>query len=308
MVRVLTVDDEYIEQDNPDTAILAALARAPQARMLRRLELVYDMRHHPFDFEQFTQGPNQAVTEAEKEEEYPGTGMLDFLLQSPHLTNLRCFKLGFSDGSDPLGHSTMVAPFAGCTAQQVIRLLEKWPRLEELYLNTDRTDVTQLFASPKLGNLRVLQCYFQMGAYPLQTLAKNKSLRRLTHLRLHPGRETTIDLADLKAILKSPNLPCLTHLQVHMTNFGDDGCRAIIESGILRRLKELDLGYGNMTDEGALLLADCPDLNNLDELDVRRNALSATGIAALEAEGITVIADDQHAADADEYLYEVDFE
>src|SRR5262249_55870239 len=48
----------------PD-AILAALGRAPQARLLRRLEIVYDMRYHPFDFDQFLEGPNAALTEDE---------------------------------------------------------------------------------------------------------------------------------------------------------------------------------------------------------------------------------------------------
>src|SRR5207249_4356169 len=124
------------------------------------------------------------------------------------------------------------------------------------------------------------------NAYPLTALANNASLQRLTTLRLHPGREVTIDLEEMTAVLLSPHLPSLTHLQVHMTTFGAAGCLAVIRSGALRRLKILDIGYGNMTDEGARLLADCPDLKNLERLDVSRNALTAQGIAAFQATGI----------------------
>jgi uncharacterized protein (TIGR02996 family) len=309
LVRVLPFPD----------AIIAALARSPEVRLLRRLEVVYDMRYHPFDFDRFTEGPNKVLTDDEEpyeafEDEEPAA-ILPPLLESPYLTNLRVFKLGFSDSGDQIGHSTMVAPFEDCNAQQVLELLQKCPRLEELYLNTTLPGIDRLFALPALGKLRVLQYYYGMDsaynrddAYPLTTLANNTSLQRLTTLRLHAGRDATIDLAQMAAVLRSPHLPHLTHLQVHMTTFGDEGCRTIIQSGALRRLKVLDIGYGSMTDEGARLLAGCAELKNLEVLDVSRNALTAQGIAALQAVGIQVVADNQHAPDARDYLYEVDFE
>jgi uncharacterized protein (TIGR02996 family) len=46
---------------SPDAA-LASLARSPEVRLLRRLEVVYDMRYHPFDFDPFLEGPNAALT------------------------------------------------------------------------------------------------------------------------------------------------------------------------------------------------------------------------------------------------------
>jgi uncharacterized protein (TIGR02996 family) len=310
LVRVLPFPD----------GIVATVARSPQLRLLRRLEVVYDMRYHPFDFDQFLQGPAEALgSEEEEQETYEPAEVLPPLLESPYLTNLRVLKLGFSDssdGGDRIGHSTMVDPFGGCAAQQVIELLKKCPRLEELYLNTEFSGIEQLFALPRLGNVRVLQYYYGTSyarneppnPYPLTALAKNASLKRLTTLRLHPGRDATIDLDEMAAILRSRHLPGLTHLQVHMTTFGDEGCRTIIESGALRRLKALDIGYGNMTDEGARLLAACPDLKKLEVLDVTRNALTAQGIAALKATGVQVVADNQHAPGDEDYLYEVDFE
>ncbi len=307
MVRVLP---------SPD-AVLVALARSPQARLLRRLEVVYDMRYHPFDFDQFTAGPSEALTDDERGGAiYEGAAIMPPLLESPYLTNLRGFKLGFSDEGERIGHSTMVAPFEECDAQQVIELLRKCPRLEELYLNTSLPGIDRLFAGPALGNLRVLQYYYGMdyanhtpgGAYPLTALANNPSLQRLTTLRLHPGRGAMVGLAEMEAVLRSPHLPSLTHLQVHGTTFGDEGCRSIVESGALRRLEALDVGYGNMTDEGARLLATCADLKHLALLDVSRNALTAQGIAALQEASVRVVADDQHAPDVEDYLYEVDFE
>jgi hypothetical protein len=125
---------------------------------------------------------------------------------------------------------------------------------------------------------------------------------------MHAGRDGTIELEEMDPLLRSPNLPALTHLQMRMTTFGDLGCQHVIGSGVLHRLKVLDLGYGSMTDEGARLLATCPDLKNLDVIDVTRNALTARGIADLEATGIQVVADNQHEPGEEDYLYELDFE
>jgi uncharacterized protein (TIGR02996 family) len=301
----------------PD-AIVAALARSPQARLLRRLEVVYDMRYHPHGFYEFTEGPTKALTEDEEPNEpHEEAEILPPLLESPYLTNLRVLKLGFSDSGERMGHSTMVDPFGDCNAQQVIELLGKCPRMEELYLNTHLPGIENLFALPTLGNIRVLQHYYgssyamrnpPVSAYPLTALANNASLQGLTTLRLHAGRDATIELEEMAAVLRSPHLPSLTHLQVHMTTFGDEGCRTIIQSGALRRLKVLDIGYGNMTDDGARLLAACPDLKHLEVLDVTRNALTASGIAALRTTRIQVVADNQHAPEEEDYLYEVDFE
>src|SRR5262249_14067626 len=127
-------------------ALLAALARSPEARLLRRLEVVYDMAYHPFDFDEWLEGPNEALRGDEKAAEmYDAPDVLPSLVESPYLGNLRVFKFGFSDLGEQLGHSTMVRPFGSPTAGQVIALLERAPRLEELYLNTTINDVEQLF-------------------------------------------------------------------------------------------------------------------------------------------------------------------
>jgi uncharacterized protein (TIGR02996 family) len=305
-VRVLPGPEEALE----------ILARAPEIRLLRRLEVVYDMRYHP-DFGDWVEGPAHVLgIEDEEAYEMVEDGAVLGPLLAPHWCNLRVLRLGFSDDDpDDLEHSTMVGPFGDCNAERLLKLLGKCPRLEELYLNIHTDQVARLFASPALGGLRVLQYYFGVGRYrsrtveyPLSALAGNPALVHLRALRLHPGRDGRVKPKELESLLRSPNLPALEELQVHMTQDGDEQARLIAGSGILRRLKSLDLAYGNMTDEGARLLAESPDVKHLDVLNVSRNALTAAGIEALRDTGVEVVADDQHDADDEAYLYEVDAE
>ena len=198
----------------------------------------------------------------------------------------------------------------------MIELLKKCPRLEELYLNTNLVDIDALFATR--GSAISAYCNtttatttvrkaLRAARIRLRPWQTTPSLQRLTTLRLHPGRDTTIELTEFDALVRSPHLPGLTHLQVHMTNFGDEGARGIIESGILRRLETLDIGYGNMTDDGRSPAGGMSRPEALQLLDVSRNALTVAGIAALE-DGIRVVANEQHAVDETDYLYEGDLE
>jgi uncharacterized protein (TIGR02996 family) len=317
-VRTLPIPESLVE----------ALAGSPEARLLRHLEVVYDMRYHPFDFNPFFEQLNAALPEEDRidEESFymsdPGD-QLATLAGSPHLTNLRVLKYGFSDDGDRLAYSTMVNPFAS-KAATLLKLLEKCPRLEELYLNTEMRPIPSVFSSKLLGNLRVFQYYYgtnyndyrsRADPYPLRELAENRSLKNLTTLRLHPGRDATINIDQFDALVRSKNLPALAHLQVHMTTYGDEGADRIVASGALKRLKTLDIGYGNMTDEGARMLAASPDLKKLELLNVSRNALTPAGVRALRATGVRVVAEAQHGVGDDEddyearaYLYEVDRE
>ncbi len=306
--------------------LVAALTRAPETRLLRQLEIVYDMRYHPFEFDQFIEQMNEVLPDNERLDTqtfYMGDPcyLLPELIGSPYLTNLRVLKYGFSDDhKDGPSHSTMVDPFGGTTGAQVVDLLKKCPRLEELYLNTDLVNAEELFASPLLGNLRVLQLYYGMtytasyyaGPSPTSTafavLAANPALQALTTLRVHPGREGEVTLGEFDALLNSPNLPALEHLQIHTTTFGDEGANRIVASGILKRLKSLDIAFGNLTDAGVGVLAACPDLKRLEVLNVSHNALTDAGLTALQATGVVVVADDQHAAGDYYSNYSVDWE
>jgi hypothetical protein len=174
-----------------------------------------------------------------------------------------------------------------------------------------------------------MKLYHVDEPYRLSALAENPAFSRLTHLLLHPhyhkagalGEEMPPDeqegaayltLADVRAVLRSPHLTSLTHLQLRVCSMGDEGCREIVRSGILRRLKSLDLRHGRITDEGARVLADCKDLARLEYLDVERNGLTKEGIGRLKKVGIKPLkaADQLSTTEALEgqYLYEGDFE
>ncbi len=200
-------------------------------------------------------------------------GLVESLLGSPSLSNLRVFQLGKSMSAEH---------FPDVPSPLLAELIVKFPRIEELRLFAQEYNAIHLFALSNLSSLRILQVYYLNERHPLEVLAKNPDLGKLTHLLLHPFvAPTLIDLAGVRAVLHSRHLRGLTHLQLHHSDLGDVGCTEIVTSGILKRLKVLDLRYGEITDAGARILADCPDLRRLELLDIERNALTQTGIDIL---------------------------
>lgn len=250
------------------TVLGPLLCVAPEARLLRKLVLEYD------------------------------DGLVETLLDSPFLLNLRVLQVGRST-------VFVESPFLG-------ELIGKLPRIEELRLFANYNAV-HLFALSNLSPLRILQVYYFGERHPLEVLAANAALGNLTHLLLNPPVRVVplIDLTGVRAIVHSPHLRSLTHLQLHRSDLGDVGCTEIVTSGILKRLKVLDLRHGEITDAGARILADCPDLRRLELLDIERNALSQTGIDALRRVlGPALRGDNQQTAEElaeRSYLYEDDF-
>jgi uncharacterized protein (TIGR02996 family) len=221
--------------------------------------------------------------------------------ESPYVQNLRVFQLG------PDGDSCHIS------GPDLHLLVPHLPRLEELKLFAHRIEVEELFKL-KMPNLRVLYVHHLHG-YPLEILARNKSLTKLETLSfwphgLEPGDEAAyITAASFIALVRSPHLRGLRHLEVFNSDLGDEGCQAIMESGILKRLKVLDISRGRVTDEGARTLAECPDFANLERFGIAQNALGEEGIEALQATGVEILADNQYdQAQIDElgYLWEGD--
>jgi uncharacterized protein (TIGR02996 family) len=232
----------------------------------------------------------------------PGANVL---LRSPFLGNVRVLQWGEMAEDESQFNCHM-------DGETVVELVRRMPRLEELYLLAHHVGVEQLFRLD-LPQLRVLQLYHQRE-HPLEILAGNASLGRLTHLLLHPhalepGDERAyLGLPAVRAVVASPHLRSLSHLRLRLCDMGDEGCEEIVRSGILKRLKVLDLMHGRVSDRGALVLAACPDVENLELLDLTDNRLTATGIAALHARGIQVLSGDQYDGDGEEYLYNGDIE
>ncbi|HEY7155909.1 MAG TPA: TIGR02996 domain-containing protein [Gemmataceae bacterium] len=243
------------------------LYKAPESRLLREVILEYD------------------------------EGDVKRLLHSPYLGNLRIFQLGESDDASGLGsHRCEALP-------DFVAIL---PRLEKMRLFVRGYDPAKLFALPNLTSLRVLQIHNLEERHPLEVLAENAALSNLTHLLLHPhaSRDVLIGLAGVRAVIQSPHLRSLTHLQLRCSDLGDVGCTEIVTSGILKRLKVLDLRHGEITDAGARILADCSDLQRLELLDIDRNGLTQTGIDALRRVlGDKLRADDQQTAEELAFQY-----
>jgi uncharacterized protein (TIGR02996 family) len=274
-----------------------ALARAPQARLLRTLLIGTSQWHDDEDV------PYEPVPDVPNETQ----PALFPLHRSPHLGNVRVLRLGEPPEE---GGGVSYSSWCNTSFDGVLGLLKKMPNLEELYLVTHMDcRCKDLFALKTLGHLRVLQLYHKEEEHPLEVLARNPCLGRLTHLLIHPhGGGPYITLPGVRAVLRSSRLASLTHLQLRLSDMGDAGCREIVASGILKRLKVLDLKYGCVTDDGARVLAGCPDLRNLEMLELGWNWLTPAGVEALEGTGVNVQARDQSEEGDEQYLYEGDWE
>jgi hypothetical protein len=274
-----------------------ALARTREALFLQQLIIEDTAYENPGDAPTSSNDtyyqPGPDVPEGIDEFTAPA---LHALLYVPHLAGVRVLRYGdgpTSPGSDGERHGSCSA-----NGEIIHELVARMPRLEELYLYAYDVKPEALFAQP-MPRLRILRVDHETN-YPFEVLAANPTLGSLTYLLCHPHAQRPDDpdayirLDQLRAICRSPHLTNLTHLQLRLTDFGDDGVRELIASGILKRLKALDLSLGCVTDEGAKLLAACPDLKNLTSLDLCQNAIEGAGIAALEATGVQVNTQAQH--------------
>jgi uncharacterized protein (TIGR02996 family) len=282
---------DSLEAQRFTVAFTRALAKAPAARLLRRLVLSDEAYEEPSEFERGDDIPEDVY--------HP---QLHPLLKATTLGNVRVFGLGEQnsaedDAADDGGWSCHTE------GEAAVGLVKLMPNLEELYLLAHNIDAEQLFSLRTLSKLRVLQLYHN-HSYPLARLGKNPSLGNLTHLLCHPHaleEEPYIRLPAVKAVVRSPELKSLTHLRLRLSDMGDRGAREIVESGVLKRLKMLDLRHGCITDKGARALADCPDLPHLELLVLTHNCLTDAGIAALRATGVKLDAKHMWTPSGDEY-------
>jgi uncharacterized protein (TIGR02996 family) len=309
-------------------AFAQAIAAAPEARFLRELRVFSEARY--YDRDAGDQPPPRVARPPGVSEHWE---LLE-LIGAPCLRNLRVFQMGDSDGKPP------EYGWGDCHtyARGVEHVVAGMPRVEELHLLCKSYSPERLFALPNLTRLRVLRVY-HLGVsssqgerrryeYPLDALAANPALSNLTHLLFHPhrpeyhhdayderertGRQLSfLPLSQVRALVRSPHLRNLTHLQLRLSDMGDAGARELIDSGALSRLRWLDLRHGCVTDEGARLLAACPDARRLAHLDLSRNAVTAQGLTALQAAGVPARAESPLTArelSGQQYLFEDDGE
>jgi uncharacterized protein (TIGR02996 family) len=258
-----------VNEGTLEANLTTSLVEAPQARLLKELAVGY----FPVD-------------------EYRTPDDVDpmpILLGSKNLTNLRVLQLGTTEGfadsqSEPRAYNTRWELYnAGDPLWDWIATL---PHLEELYLECRTQHTERLFGLSTFGNLRILQVNLS-DHYPLDVLARNTGLQKVTHLSFQPlacdrdgAPEPYLHLEHLTALTRSANFPALTHLRFQKSDAGDAGVRALLDSGLLRRLKVLDLAMGTITDAGVELLIEA-DLGTLEVLDVSANAITAAGLRRL---------------------------
>jgi uncharacterized protein (TIGR02996 family) len=281
-----------------DRDLADALATASEARLLRRLVLGWLPNHH-----------------YESPDDLAPLDVIEVLGRSRTLSNLRTLFLNTMHGFEPDQDEGMIVYNSRhelyLAAGSVWDWIATLPRLEELSLACPTLSTGQLFTLPNLTNLRVLQLYWT-DDYPLDVLARNPALGRVTHLACHPLAPDRDDEGmaylqawHLAAVAHSPHLRALTHLRFQKSDAGDEGVRSLIQSGMLARLKFLDLAYGTITDVGAGLLSEA-DLGSLEVLDVRDNSISSEGRRQLGLalkRKLTLRMENQHDPDDREWLF-----
>jgi uncharacterized protein (TIGR02996 family) len=303
---------------NLNMALAQALATDPAARFVRELQ-IHDQCNGYYGGRESEQ-PSPRVKTPKGHDRH---SELFELIGSPLLANLRHFQMG---GEIP-------PPDGQCDCHTYAPGLEhvvaSMSRVEVLDLYCKSYESAALFKLPNLTHLRELRVYHLGGrawgrrryGYALDVLAKNSALANLTHLLFHPHcaeglgedglYQSYLPLAQVKLLVRSPHLKKLTHLQLRLSDMGDDGIREIITSGILKQLRWLDLRHGCVTDEGANLLVACPDAKRLERIDLSRNTVSAKGLAALRKAGVNAVVNNpltQNELNGREYLREGDFE
>jgi uncharacterized protein (TIGR02996 family) len=283
------------------------LGRAPVARLLRVLvcqgdEVAAVFRYQP--------GPDIPTGDPER---YFSFRPCEVLANHPVVRNLRVFRYG--QEVDPEEDTYQ----AGTQYDRLAPLVASMPRLEELYIfghiymdDEMWQDMHAILSLPTLANLRIYQ-HYHGTTYALESLVSNPALGQLTHLLIFPhsfsrtfdpahlgtndwieGREgPALHRDNVRAVLTSPHLRSLTHLQLRCCSGGDAMVQDIASSGILNRLEVLDLRHGLITDQGAKSLAQCPETRNLELLDLVNNRLTAAGIAELQSAGIRFRAERQ---------------
>lgn len=254
----------------------------PELRFLRRLTIESNAYEEPADannipaYVDSTYQPGPDIPADATSEDV----VWHLLAKFPHFGGLRVFHLGNKHGEnfdDSESCST--------TGEMAHHFVKQMPNVEEIYVLAHRVDANKLFALP-MPQLRILQLYHSTS-YPLEKLAENKSVTKLTHLLCHTHAVEVDDDApyihtkQLRAICKAVHWTQLQYLLLRITDFGDEGAKEVVKSGILNRLKVLDLQFGCITDEGAKALANCPDIKHLDRLNLNDNAMTAVGVERL---------------------------
>jgi uncharacterized protein (TIGR02996 family) len=300
-----------------------AIVKNPNLRFLQSLQIesmAYEYEEGP-DVPSYADGTYKPGPDTQ---DAPNSDIVAWhlLVKFPHFASVRKLHLGNSYSSTETYIDSDQCHMDGTYAYHY---LKQMPHVEEITLMAHRVDTNKIFALP-MPNLRFLQVDHGLR-YPLDKLAANKTITKLTHLICWPhaleddedgdddgeaGVKAYLRLKHLKAICNA-KWPDFEFLRLRCTDFGDKGAEEIVASGVLKRLKHLDLELGCMTEAGAKALAASPDLKHLEFLSLSQNAIPNEGQNLLKKAFPKVKLEAQHNevppfTDYVEYLYHGDME
>jgi Ran GTPase-activating protein (RanGAP) involved in mRNA processing and transport len=155
------------------------------------------------------------------------------------------------------------------------------PHLTELVL--DENDIGPAGAEfiatrmPNLTTLHLRYCGIEDEGYTL--LAASTTLPNLREL--HLDGNFAEEAQSIIALVNSPVVANLTHLDLSGTRGGIDVITAIAQSTALSKLRCLNVATNQLGDEAAIALAQSTTLMNLTWLDVSNNEIGPDGIKAL---------------------------
>ncbi len=302
-----------------------AMVKAPGLQFLQALLIDTEGSEYPAgsrvpDYADGTYEPGADIPEDADEQ----TVAYHVLSRFPHFASVRRFRLGGADS--PKGDPFTDIDQCHTEGSFAYHFVKQMPDIEQIVLRARGVDTAKLFALP-MPNLRHL-AVDHITRYPLEKLAANKTVTKLTHLICYPhaledgdsddddgdtGVKAYIRLKQLRAVCRA-GWP-LEFLRLRLTDFGDDGAKELVASTVLKNLKYLDLTGGCITDDGAEVLANCPDLKRLEVLNLDENAMSDAGAARIQAVAPKATVGAQHTSvppfantDDLQYLYMGDME
>jgi hypothetical protein len=196
----------------------------------------------------------------------------------------------------------------------VARLVAACVRLQELtvYAHLYQDEAAALFAAPMPALRDLAVCC--TSHYPLDRLAKNKTLTQLRTIRFFPHRigfrdEPYLNADGLRVLGASKYLTALADLTFKLWG-GADAADALVQTGLLFRLERLDLSMGTLTDAGAQALAVALKArpHRLRFLDVSDNSVTPAGVDALRSAGVQVECRRSYPEGDDSRFHEGDIE
>jgi len=221
--------------------------------------------------------------------EQTGDDCVEALLKSPLLPQLQVFQIGDTGREWNSRLEWSDALCEGNDAEALVRLIERMPRVVELYLAEDLPEPNRVLAATFPPLLKVVLIR-TVKSFDLSVLAQNDSLAKLKTLILHEERiEDPIRTGfseKFGALMDSPGFDSVKKLRLDIPKLDDACCQLLSTSRMLKHLKRLWLRGEGLTDAGAAILAASPEVKELKELTFEGSNVTEDGTATLLNAGV----------------------